>query len=107
MTSSGRNIAQSRSGQICVVVLTGRIDNSRAGQVQAQLNGLIGSGEKTILLDLAGVAYLTSAAFRVLLVAQPRRTQPRPAGAVQRHRTRAPAVRARRPARVLHDPRLA
>jgi len=49
--------------------LAGRIDNSNANQVMTQLNGLIASGEKNILVDLAGVLYLTSAAFRALLVA--------------------------------------
>ena len=69
MTNSGLKIAQSRSGNVCVVTLTGRVDNSTAGQVQTQLSALLASGEKIILLDLAGATYLTSAAFRVLLVA--------------------------------------
>jgi anti-anti-sigma factor len=69
MTSSGLKIAQSRAGAVCIVALTGRVDNSTAGQVQTQLDALLASGEKTVLLDLAGVTYLTSAAFRLLLVA--------------------------------------
>jgi anti-anti-sigma factor len=69
MTNGGLKLAQSRSGQVCVLALTGRVDNTTASQVHTQLKALIDSGEKTILLDLAGVAYLTSAAFRVLLVA--------------------------------------
>lgn len=68
MTTSGLKIAQGRSGAVCVVTLTGRIDNSNAKDVIAELDALIGSGEKNILLDLAGVLYLTSAAFRALLV---------------------------------------
>ena len=35
----------------------------------ARLGGLISSGVSTILVDLASVMYLTSAAFRALLVA--------------------------------------
>jgi anti-sigma B factor antagonist len=69
MTNGGLKLAQSRSGQVCILALTGRVDNTTASQVHTQLKALIDSGEKTILLDLAGVAYLTSAAFRVLLVA--------------------------------------
>jgi anti-anti-sigma factor len=34
-----------------------------------RLHGLIASGEKSILVDFANVLYLTSAAFRALLVA--------------------------------------
>jgi anti-sigma B factor antagonist len=69
MANSELNIARSRSGQLCVVTLTGRVDNSTSSQVQTELRTLIDSGEKRILLDLAGVSYLTSVAFRVLLVA--------------------------------------
>jgi anti-anti-sigma factor len=69
MTNGGLSIAHSHSGQVCVVTLAGRIDNSNASQVMTQLNTLIASGEKNILVDLAGVLYLTSAAFRALLVA--------------------------------------
>jgi len=69
MTNGGLNIAQSHSGQICVVTLTGRIDNTNATDVMSRLNTLIASGEKNILVDLGAVLYLTSAAFRALLVA--------------------------------------
>jgi anti-anti-sigma factor len=72
MTGSGLKIAHSRSGQICVVALTGRIDNSNAKEVATELEILLASGEKSILVDLAGVIYLTSAAFRALLVATDR-----------------------------------
>ena len=67
--TNGLKIAHARSGGVCVVTLTGRIDNSNAKEVVSALDGLIGSGEKSILLDLASVIYLTSAAFRALLVA--------------------------------------
>jgi anti-anti-sigma factor len=69
MANSGLDIALSRNGQLCVVTLTRRVDNSTASQVQTELRTLIDYGEKHILLDLAGASYLTSAAFRVLLVA--------------------------------------
>ena len=69
MTSNSLGIAESRSGQVCVVALTGRIDSSNAEQLITRLNNLISSGEKTILVDLKEVLYLTSAAFRALLVA--------------------------------------
>jgi anti-anti-sigma factor len=69
MANSGLNIAQARVGQVCLVTPTGRIDNNTAGQLQTQLSALLAAGEKIILLDLTGVTYLTSAAFRLLLVA--------------------------------------
>jgi anti-anti-sigma regulatory factor len=56
------------SGKLCIPALIGRFDNTNASQVQAQLRMLIDAGENAILLDLAGASYLTSAAFRVLLL---------------------------------------
>lgn len=69
MANSLLRINQSHTGQVCVVTLAGRIDSSNAGEVLTQLNNLISSGEKNILIDFAAVLYLTSAAFRALLVA--------------------------------------
>jgi anti-anti-sigma factor len=59
----------SRAGPVCVVSIRGRIDSSNATDLLDRVNGLLSSGEKTILLDFKEVLYLTSAAFRVLLVA--------------------------------------
>jgi anti-anti-sigma factor len=69
MNSSALNIGQTRDGEVCVVTLSGRIDSTNANDLMSQLYGLITSGEKRIVLDFSSVLYLTSAAFRVLLVA--------------------------------------
>jgi anti-anti-sigma factor len=68
MANNGLKIAQARAGAVCIVALTGRVDNSSAGQVQTAVGSLLAAGETAILLDLAGATYLTSAAFRALLV---------------------------------------
>jgi len=67
--SNGLTITESHSGGVCIVSLAGRIDSSNAPEFMTSLNKLISSGEKSILLDFANVLYLTSAAFRALLVA--------------------------------------
>lgn len=67
--TTGLTMTESHSGGVCIVSLTGRIDSANAADFTAHLNGLISSGEKSILLDFANVLYLTSAAFRALLVA--------------------------------------
>ena len=69
MSTTALKMDDSRAGQVCVVSISGRIDSSNASDLQSRLNALLSSGEKTILLDFSGVLYLTSAAFRVLLVA--------------------------------------
>ena len=69
MYSSALNIGQSHDGGICVVTLSGRIDSTNANDLMGQLTKLILSGEKAIVVDFGAVLYLTSAAFRALLVA--------------------------------------
>jgi anti-anti-sigma factor len=69
MSNSALSIEQSHSGMVCIVALRGRIDSTSAGDVMTRLSNLISAGERAILVDLGAVLYLTSAAFRVLLVA--------------------------------------
>jgi anti-sigma B factor antagonist len=66
---SALNITQTRSGSVCIVALAGRVDSTNATDVSSVLTQLISSGESSILVDMGAVLYLTSAAFRALLVA--------------------------------------
>jgi anti-anti-sigma factor len=69
MSSTALEIAESRTGPVCVLALSGRVDSSNSGELMIRLNELISTGEKHILVDLGSVLYLTSAGFRVLLLA--------------------------------------
>jgi anti-anti-sigma factor len=69
MSTSSLEIAEVRSGQTCVLALSGRIDSTNADQFNARVSKLFEAGEKDLLVDFKEVLYLTSAAFRVLLVA--------------------------------------
>src|SRR5580658_1176203 len=69
MSTSALTIGQSRDGGVCVVTLSGRIDSTNANDLMSRLSALISSGEKSIVVDFGAVLYLTSAAFRALLVA--------------------------------------
>jgi anti-anti-sigma factor len=69
MAASSLEIVEVRSGQTCVLALSGRIDSTNADQLNARVNALFEAGEKHLVVDLKDVLYLTSAAFRVLLVA--------------------------------------
>src|SRR5882724_6906225 len=69
MNANTLTFAESRSGNVCVVSLGGRIDNTNASELTTRLSRLISSGERSILVDLGAVLYLTSAAFRALLLA--------------------------------------
>ena len=68
-TMSALSIGQTRAGNVCLVTLSGRVDSTNANEVKEVLTHLISSGEKSILVDLGAVLYLTSAAFRALLIA--------------------------------------
>lgn len=69
MNTETLSITESQHGALCVLAVVGRIDSSNAEKLMARLKGLIASGVTTVLIDFGAVKYLTSAAFRVLLVA--------------------------------------
>ena len=70
MNSQGAlTIEEIREGDTCVAVLAGRIDSTNANDLMARLKSLATSGAKSIVVDFGRVLYLTSAAFRALLVA--------------------------------------
>ena len=71
-SNSALNIEEIRERGVCVVALAGRIDSTNADEVMTRLTGLISAGEKSIVVDRGTVLYLTSAAFRALLVATDR-----------------------------------
>jgi anti-anti-sigma factor len=68
MSANAVTIVESRSGNVCIMALAGRIDSTNAEELTARLKNLILSGEKTIVVDLAAVLFLTSVAFRVFLI---------------------------------------
>ena len=69
MNTETLSITESQHGALCVLAVIGQIDSSNAEKLMARLKGLVASGVTTVLVDFGAVKYLTSAAFRVLLVA--------------------------------------
>ncbi|EJG07356.1 anti-sigma-factor antagonist [Methanofollis liminatans DSM 4140] len=53
-----------------VVSVTGRIDAASAGLLDTELSGLIEGGERTIIVDMGGLEYISSSGLRVLLAAK-------------------------------------
>ena len=53
--------------KIAIARADGRIDASTAPQLEEELNNMIQQGEENILLNLAGVSYISSGGLRVLL----------------------------------------
>jgi anti-anti-sigma factor len=63
------SMEESHAGPACILSISGRISTGDAANLLERLNKLLLSGEKMIVLDFKGVLFLTSATFRVLLVA--------------------------------------
>ena len=53
--------------RVAVVTLAGRIDSASSGDLEACLQGLIGKGKKNLVLDMAGVEFLSSSGLRVIV----------------------------------------
>jgi anti-sigma B factor antagonist len=50
-----------------VLAVTGRVDTTTAGELEASINLGISNGFRQILLDFGGVTYISSVGLRVLL----------------------------------------
>lgn len=53
-----------------VLTVVGRVDSSTAPQLSTQLTAITNEGRYKIVLDMAGVEYMSSAGFRALIAAQ-------------------------------------
>ena len=63
------NIVKTLEGKRLTISLTGRMDTTTAPKLEAELKQNI-SGVEELVLDFAGLEYLSSAGLRVLLAAQ-------------------------------------
>jgi len=61
-------IGQERSGTVLVLSPTGRLDRGGAAEAEAEILGHIERGERRLVLDLAGLDYVSSAGLRTVLV---------------------------------------
>lgn len=53
--------------RVAVVTLAGRIDSSTSADLEAALQALIDKGKRNLVLDMAGVEFLSSSGLRVLV----------------------------------------
>ena len=61
-------IGERRDGDVIVLQPTGRIDNDTSPAFQAKLLAAIGTAPAAVLVDLAGVDYISSAGLRALMM---------------------------------------
>jgi anti-sigma B factor antagonist len=62
-------VGERRQGEILVLTPIGRIDNDTSPGFQARLLAAMGTNATAVLVDMAGVAYISSAGLRTLMVA--------------------------------------
>ena len=65
-------VSTASHGHAIVIAITGRLDSATAAQFETLILNLIADGHRRIVVDLAGLGYISSAGLRVLLVAAKR-----------------------------------
>ncbi len=68
-------ITEHRQGAVTLVQAHGRLDTSSASETDRHLAALVAAGARMVVLDLAGVEYVSSAGLRVFLSAAKRLQQ--------------------------------
>src|SRR5438309_12064177 len=66
------DLREEKVGGVTVVLVQGRIDSTTAPALGEQLTAKLGAPKARVLLDLSQIAYISSAGFKVLLLAAKR-----------------------------------
>jgi stage II sporulation protein AA (anti-sigma F factor antagonist) len=69
-------IDEERVERALVVAPVGRLDSVSSGELERKIVERIDSGDRRLVLDLAGIDYVSSAGLRVLLMAAKRLKEP-------------------------------
>lgn len=62
------DIETTRDGATLIVKANARIDSSNASEFQSALETVIGSEDRTVILDMENLSYISSAGLRVILI---------------------------------------
>lgn len=65
-------IRTTEEGAVTVIAPVGRVDTTTAPELDAAVESAIGGGARRLLVDLAGVPYVSSMGLRTLLLAAKR-----------------------------------
>lgn len=69
-------IGEEQQGDVLVVAPRGRVDSVSSGELERHLVARLDAGARRVVIDLAGVDYISSAGLRVLLLAAKRLKPP-------------------------------
>jgi anti-anti-sigma factor len=62
------DISQERDGDVVIIRLAGRLDSGASSSAEERLSGALTDASPRIAIDMSGLAYISSAGLRVLLV---------------------------------------
>jgi len=62
-------VVEEQKGDVCIVRIAGRLDAISSPDVERKVLEMIDSGKQKMIVDFAGVDYLSSAGMRMLLAA--------------------------------------
>lgn len=62
------SFTRDQEGATAVLDVQGRIDSATAGRFEQELDGVLAARPEGLVIDLAGLSYMSSAGLRVLLV---------------------------------------
>ncbi|HET7596168.1 MAG TPA: STAS domain-containing protein [Burkholderiales bacterium] len=63
------DLKEENSGLVTVLSVKGRIDSTTAPKLDERLSALLGAASARVLMDFSQLEYISSAGFRVLLLA--------------------------------------
>jgi len=69
-------IGEQRAAEALVVAPVGRLDSISSSELERHVVARLDAGERRLVVDLAGVEYISSAGLRVLLLAAKRLREP-------------------------------
>jgi stage II sporulation protein AA (anti-sigma F factor antagonist) len=69
-------IGEERAGSALVLAPAGRLDSVTSNELEKRVSSRLDAGERLLVVDLAGVEYISSAGLRVLLMAAKRLKEP-------------------------------
>jgi anti-anti-sigma factor len=69
---SGMELHEEKVGEVTVVEVQGRVDSTTAPALGERLSALLGAARGRLLIDMSRLEYISSAGFRILLLAAKR-----------------------------------